>query len=119
MSAGKRSTKLAKQIQRDLPAIIDDVKRNSLPNALITITEVVVSGDLGIAKVYYTVIPSDKTSEVNEFLEVDNKAIRQQLAQVIRHQVRKVPELVFYLDDTLDRAQRIDDLLDKIKRGDA
>lgn len=119
MSGGKRSVRLAKQIQRDLPSILDDLKRNSLPHVLITIAEVVVSGDLGIAKVYYTVMPPDKETEVEDFLATDFKAIRQQLAHVIRHQVRKVPELVFYKDTTLDRAQRIDDLLDKIKRGDA
>ena len=81
--------------------------------ALVTVSEVRVSPDLSVAKVYVSVFPSDKQAFVMQWLEENNKALRGELGHRIAKQFRIVPELVFYLDTTLDYAEHIEELLKK------
>ena len=71
----------------------------------------VMSPDLGIAKAYLSVFPSEKGNEVVEHLNSNIKAIRFELGNRVRHQLRIIPEVRFYLDDSLDYIEHIDELL--------
>ncbi len=113
--SGKRTDKLARQIQRDLSEIFNSLSSKLFENAFITIMEVRVSADLGIAKVYIGVMNYPKKQELLELIEFHNPQIRKALSDKIRNQVRKIPNLHFYLDTTLDNAEHIERLLEKIR----
>lgn len=78
-----------------------------------SVSAVRVSPDLSVAKAYLSVFPSKKAQEVMENINISAKTIRYELAQKVRFQLRKTPELQFYLDDTLDYLEKIDTLLEK------
>ena len=76
-----------------------------------SVSNVRVSPDMSIAKVYLSVFPSEKGEEILDNITRSAKTIRYDLAQKVRFQLRKTPELSFYLDDSLDYIERIDSLL--------
>ena len=115
---GKRTDKLAKQIQRDLSEIFYSLSAKLFENAFITIMEVRVSADLGVAKVYLGIMSNNKKDEIFSLIEFHNTQIRKLLGDKLRNQVRKIPVLQFYLDTTLDQAEHIEKLLNKIKQDD-
>jgi len=78
---------------------------------MITVTVVRVSPDLGLAKVYLSIFPSNLAEAAIEQVNSSSKNLRFLLGKRIRHQLRVVPDLAFYIDDSLDYAERIDDLL--------
>ena len=78
-----------------------------------SVSAVRVSPDLSVAKAYLSVFPSQKAQEVMESIKLSAKTIRYELAQKVRFQLRKTPELQFYLDDTLDYLENIDHLLEQ------
>jgi len=78
---------------------------------MVSVTTVRVSPDLSFAKVYVSVFPSAKAKEVKVKLDEHVKMLRFELGQRVRHQLRIVPELAFYIDDSLDYVERIDNLL--------
>ncbi|RME19190.1 MAG: 30S ribosome-binding factor RbfA [Bacteroidetes bacterium] len=84
-------------------------------SALINVTEVKVTGDLSIAKIYVSIMPSEKYDRKNIFtlIEENNKKIRKYVGDKLAKKVRKIPELRFYLDESLDVAERIEQLLKK------
>ena len=79
--------------------------------AMLTVSEVRISPDLSIAKVYVPVFPSEKQKEVMEVLEAEKKSLRGELGRLVAKQLRIVPELDFYLDTSLDYAEHIEQLL--------
>ena len=107
----KRQLKASKLIQKELGIYF---QQNSITygNKLISVTVVRMSPDLGLAKVYLSIFPPKKTDESYEKINKNNKTIRYDLAKKIKNQFRKIPELAFYIDDSLDYANRIDELLD-------
>lgn len=112
-SASTRQQKVARQIQKDLGEIIQAQGMSTYKGAMISVTEVRVSPDLALAKVYLSIFPSDKAKEAMEVINENNKTIRNELGKRVRHQLRIVPELTFFIDESLDRLQHIDDLLNK------
>ncbi len=84
-----------------------------LQGTLITVSSVRVSPDLGIARTYLSIFPSEKANAVIEQVNSDTKAIRFDLGKRVRHQLRIVPELYFHVDDSLDYLENIDNLLKK------
>ena len=78
---------------------------------MVSVSTVRVSPDLGIAKAYLSVFPSAKGAEVVESLNKNTKSIRFELGNRVRHQLRISPELRFYVDDSLDYIEHIDNLL--------
>ncbi|MDE6309583.1 MAG: ribosome-binding factor A, partial [Muribaculaceae bacterium] len=77
----------------------------------VSVSAVKVSPDLSVAKAYLSVFPSDKGAEMLENINRNARTIRYELAQKVRFQLRKTPELSFYLDDSLDYLENIDHLL--------
>lgn len=107
---------MGKQLQKDLGEIVDSAAQQLLKGVLVTVLEVDVTPDLGLAKVYLSFLnSSDKKADL-EILRENKSTIRHYLAQKLKNQMRKMPELEFYVDDRIDRAQRIDELLEKIKK---
>lgn len=80
---------------------------------MITATIVRVSPDIGVAKVFLSVFPSSKAEETLTIVTENAKTIRHELAQRVKQQFRIVPELIFYIDDSLDYIENIDRLLKK------
>ena len=111
--ASTRQLKVARELQRDLAEIIRNKGMAVYGGAMVTVSEVRVSPDLSVAKVYVSIFPSSKAESVMKVLEEDKKALRGELGRKVASQLRIVPELDFYLDTTLDYAEHIDQLLKK------
>lgn len=106
-----RMKKLSKQIQKDLSDILIQINKDHFKGKMISISEVRLTSDLSIAKVFLSIFPSENSDEiVKSIVEMTNK-IRYELGNKIRHQVRKIPELRFALDLTFDEMEKIDKLL--------
>lgn len=110
----KRQQKVARQIQKDLSDIFQKEGRTWFDNAFITVTVVRMSPDLGVARVYLSFLISKNKGLLLEQIQDRSKSIRQLLGQRIRHQLRIVPEIHFYLDDTAEYAAKMDTLFAKI-----
>ena len=111
--ASTRQLKVGRELQRDLAEIIRSKGMAAFGGAMVTVSEVRISPDLSIAKVYVSIFPSDKSQTVLPVLEENKKAIRGELGRKVASQLRIVPELDFYLDTTLDYAEHIEELLKK------
>ena len=106
-----RQQKVARQIQKDLSDIFIQATREITQGKMITVTVVRMSPDLSLAKVYLSIFPSDNPDMFLDKLQHYVKHIRLELGKKIRHQLRLVPEIAFFIDDSLDYAEHIDDLL--------
>ncbi len=107
-----RQHKIARLIQKDLSDIFLRYAR-SLGGTLISVSEVRVSPDLAIAHVYLSVFPQDKVADTMAAIDEHKGKIRGEMGALERHQLRIIPELNFHLDETIDRMERIDELLGK------
>ncbi len=106
-----RQQKVAHQIKKDLSEIFMHSNREITQDKMVTVTTVRVSPDLSFAKVYLSIFPSNEPDKFLENLKYHVKHIRYELGKMVRHQLRIVPELAFFIDDSLDYAEHIDDLL--------
>lgn len=106
-----RQLKVARELQRCLAEIIRSRGMAAFGGAMLTVSEVRISPDLSIAKVYVSIFPSSRQKEVMETLEQEKKSIRGELGRQVAKQLRIVPELDFYLDSSLDYAEHIEQLL--------
>lgn len=108
-----RQQKIAKQIQRDIAEIFQRDLSASLRGSLVTVTTVRVSPDLAYAKVYVSIFPYERAQAVLETIESLNRTIRGALGNRMRNQVKSIPELQFFIDDSLEYIENIDSLLKK------
>lgn len=106
-----RQRKYSGLIQKDLSDIFQKDSRHWFGNAFITVTEVAISPDLSFAKVYVSLMMVDNPTSFIQNMNDMKKEIRKALGLKIGKQVRIVPDLYFVLDETLENAQRIDNLL--------
>lgn len=109
-----RQLKIAKQLQKDLGELLQQRGMAAFSGALVTISGVKVSPDLAVAKVYVSIFPSAKSKEVLEIIDAQNRPLRFELGKRVRNQLRIVPELVFYLDDSLDYVDKIESVFQRI-----
>ena len=109
-----RQAKINRLLQKELSEIFRQ-QTAKMRGSLVSVSAVKISPDLSIAKVYLSVCPSEKAQEVLEAVKASAKTVRYDLAQKVRYQLRKTPELVFFLDDSLDYLENIDRLLDSTK----
>ena len=109
-----RQAKIARLIQKELSEILrqQTAKTNGI---LVSVSAVRVSPDLSIARAYLSIFPSDKAKEILENINRSARTIRYELGQKVRFQLRKIPELAFHLDDSLDYIEIIDHLLHEDK----
>jgi ribosome-binding factor A len=111
-----RQEKFARQLQRDLAAIFQERTHAWFSGIMITVTEVHVSPDLGYAKAYLSILDRKRRGEAMDQVDMFSREIRQELARRIRHEVRKVPELAFFEDETLDYADKMDRIFKQLNK---
>ena len=111
--ASTRQLKVGREIQKDLAEIIRGKGMAAFDGAMVTVSEVRMSPDLSVAKVFVSIFPSEKQERVMEILGENVRQIRGELGRVVAKQFRIVPELIFCLDTTLDYASHIEELLKK------
>ena len=108
----KRQQQFGRQIQKDLSEIFQKEFKEIFGGAMVTITDVKISPDLSLARCYLSFLLVEQPNEIMKELEFKNKAIRNALANRIRKQVRIIPNLAFFLDDTAAYAAKIEALFD-------
>ena len=111
--ASTRQLKVASQIKRDMAEIIRSRGMAAFDGALVSVSGVKISPDLSQAKVYVSIFPSSKAQTVMELIEAQSRALRGELGRRVGQQLRIVPELQFFLDDSLDYVEHIEELLKK------
>ena len=102
-----RLQKIERLLQKELSDIFQK-QTQGMHGVLVSVSVVRVSPDLSVARAYLSIFPSDKSQELLEAIRSNTKAIRFDLGQRIRLQVRKIPELSFFIDDSLDYIENID-----------
>lgn len=105
-----RQKKINKLLQKDLGEIFQREAPNLFQRAMITVTKVNVTSDLSIARVYISIFGSD-SENIIKLVKVNTNEIRKQLGLRIKNQLRQVPQLQFFVDDSLDYIQNIENLL--------
>src|SRR5580698_141105 len=114
----KRQQKFAGVIQQDLASIFQREGINYLPNTLITITRVRVTPDLAIARVFLSFFNNTNPQEALKNIKLHANEIRYKLGARIKDQVRIIPQLEFFVDDTSDYVERMDKIFDKIHQDE-
>jgi ribosome-binding factor A len=112
----KRQQKFAGVIQEDLASIFQREGINLLPNTLITITKVRVTPDLAIARVFLSFFNNTNGQLALNTIKSHASEIRYKLGARIKDQVRIIPQLEFFVDDTSDYVERMDKIFDKISK---
>jgi ribosome-binding factor A len=107
-----RQKKIGGLIQKDLVDILQgEVRKNGIANLVISVSQVKVTSDLSIANVYLSIFPQDKAAETLSAIKTNAPLIKHDLAQRVKLQLRKVPNLIFRIDDSLDYIEKIDQAL--------
>lgn len=109
MEESNRQKKIAGVLQNDLALVLQKMLRESGQlGIIISVSKVTVTTDLSLSKVYVSVFPPDKAELMVEELNVLKPSIKNQIAQKTKHQLRKMPDLVFYNDDSLEYIGKIE-----------
>ncbi|MFV0376395.1 MAG: 30S ribosome-binding factor RbfA [Mangrovibacterium sp.] len=106
-----RQQKINRLLQKELAEIFQKESRTMFMGKLISVTVVRVTPDLGLARAYLSIFPTDGIREVLKEIRIANPKIRGLLGRRVGKQLRVVPELEFYIDDSLDYIENIDNLL--------
>tara|TARA_B100000405_G_scaffold182622_1_gene127766 strand:+ start:361 stop:723 length:363 start_codon:yes stop_codon:yes gene_type:complete len=107
-----RQKKISKLLQKDLAEILHSMlKRKGSYGVIISITRVSVTVDFSVAKIFLSVFPSEASKQVMSEVSKMSSRIRHELAQKAKKQLRKTPELLFFIDDSLDYIEKIEDSL--------
>ena len=104
--------KIARLLQKELAEIFQSQTR-MMRGVMVSVTRVKVSPDLSICTAHLSIFPSNKGEELLRNINANEKSVRYELGKRIRNQVRIIPELRFFIDDSLDYIERIDELLKK------
>jgi ribosome-binding factor A len=107
-----RQKKIGSVIQKDLVDILQgEVRKNGLLNLMISVSKVAVTSDLSVATIHLSIFPQEKAIATLAAIKTNSKLIKHDLSQRVRLQLRKVPNLVFFIDDSLDYIEKIDNAL--------
>ena len=127
----QRQKRIASVLQKDLAEVIQNAaSQGGMKGVIISVTKVHVTVDLSIAKVYLSIFPTNKASDLLDGVQSNSSSIKHELAQRTKNQLRRMPELNFYIDDSLEYIDQIErslkgldnpienpDLLDKRKKS--
>ena len=105
-----RLQKINRLLQKELGEIFL-FQTKAMPGTLISVSEVRVSADLSIAKVYLSIFPAERGKEIMKAITENTRTVRFDLGQRVRLQLRKIPELQFFLDESIEYLENIDKLL--------
>lgn len=106
-----RSQKITRQIQRDISDIFQKEARAIVSGALVSITVVRISPDFALAKVYLSIFPFNKSKEIMEKVREEAWFIRRELGKRMKNQIKSLPEIAFFLDDSMEYAENIESVL--------
>ncbi len=107
-----RQKKIGGVIQKDLVDILQgEIRKNGITNLVISVSKVSVTTDLSVASVHLSIFPQEKAAETLAAIKTNAPLIKHDLAQRVRLQLRKVPNLIFFIDDSLDYIEKIDNAL--------
>ena len=107
-----RQKRISRLLQKEL-SLIFETETRKMRGVMVSVTRVKVSPDLGICTAYLSIFPSEKGEELMANINSNEKSIRYELGKRVGKQLRIVPELRFFIDDSLDYIERIDELLKK------
>ena len=107
-----RQNKIARLLQKELSVIFQQQTR-AMRGVMVSVTRTKISPDLSVCTAYLSVFPSERGEEIIKNINANDKSIRYELGTRVRHQLRIIPELRFFIDDSLDYIDRIDELLKK------
>jgi len=105
-----RQNKISRLLQKELSEIFL-LQTKAMHGILVSVSIVRISPDMSVARVYLSVFPSEKSDELVKNVNENMKSIRYELGTRVRHQLRIIPELKFFVDDSLDYIEKIDSLL--------
>lgn len=105
-----RQNRIARLLQKELAAIFQGQTRQ-MRGVLVSVTRAKVSPDLSICTAYLSIFPSERADEIIENIRRNEKSVRYELGRRVRNQLRIIPELRFFIDDSLDYIEHIDELL--------
>ena len=108
MEETNRQRKIAGVLQKDLVDVLQKAAQSGMQGVIISVSKVSVTSDLGIAKVYLSIFPSEKREELIKGIVSNTPLIRHEMAKRTRNQLRRMPELLFFGDDSLDYIEEID-----------
>ena len=107
-----RQKKIGGVIQKDLVDILQgEVRKNGISNLIISVSKVSVTSDLSVASVHLSIFPQEKAVATLAAIKSNTSLIKHDLSQRVKLQLRKVPNLTFYIDDSLDYIEKIDNAL--------
>jgi ribosome-binding factor A len=107
-----RQKKIGGVIQKDLVDILQgEIRKNGISNLVISVSKVIVTTDLSVATVHLSIFPQEKAAETLAAIKTNKALIKHDLSQRVKLQLRKVPNLTFYIDDSLDYIEKIDNAL--------
>ena len=107
-----RQNKIARLLQKELSVIFQQQTR-AMRGVMVSVTRTKISPDLSVCTAYLSVFPSERGEEIIKNINANDKTIRYELGTRVRHQLLIIPELRFFIDDSLDYIDRIDELLKK------
>lgn len=107
-----RQNRIARLLQKELSLIFQSQTR-MMHGTMVSVTRVKISPDLSVCTAYLSIFPSDKGEELMKNINANVKTIRYELGTRVRNQMRIIPELRFFIDDSLDYIEHIDELLGK------
>ncbi|MCI5709876.1 MAG: 30S ribosome-binding factor RbfA [Prevotella sp.] len=107
-----RQNRISRLLQKELSLIFQSQTR-AMRGVMVSVTRVKISPDLSICTAYLSVFPSEKGDEILKNINANEKSIRYDLGTRVRNQLRIIPELRFFIDDSLDYIEHIDELLKK------
>ena len=119
MKETKRQKQVAGLINEELNDIFRRMGLNMIDGGMVSISNVKITPDLFEGRVYLSMFQVKDTQAVLHTFEEKYKEIRNELGKRVRHQLRSIPELKFFIDDTLDYVFKMEELLEKIKKEDA
>lgn len=112
MEESQRQKKIASVLQRDLVDVLQRAAtQGGLQGVLISVTKVKVTVDLSVAKVYLSIFPNNKGAALIKGIKSNGPLIKHELAQRTKHQLRRMPQLEFFIDDSLEYIDQIDQSL--------
>ena len=105
-----RQNKIARLIQKELSDIFL-LQTKAMNGVLVSVSVVRISPDMSVARAYLSIFASERSEEIVKNINNNMKSIRYELGNRVRHQLRIIPELKFFVDDSLDYIENIDRLL--------
>lgn len=105
-----RQQKISRLLQKELSDIFLHQTR-SMPGVLVSITKTYISPDMSVCRAYLSIFPSERAQEILGNINATAQQIRYELGTRVRHQLRIIPELKFFIDDSIDYLEHIDELL--------